>query len=124
MSAKSYTKVYFGGNILIRPICKNKDLYISSERVSYPFWEKISKYIAKGNVENILKQTLYEMVILHLTLSIATGGFLLKRRKKEEKERFSMTWENLSEATFCNAIMSDGTTPFPVKDYLLVGGRE
>lgn len=76
MSAKSYTKTHFGGNILIRPLCQNKNFYISSERVLSPFWERRSKYRAGENVENILTQTLYEMVILLFTPSSDTGGFL------------------------------------------------
>ncbi len=76
MSAKSYTKVYFGGNILIQSRYKNRNFYISSERVFSPFLKRRSKYRAMGNVENILKQTLYEMVISLLTSSRDTGGFL------------------------------------------------
>lgn len=76
MSAKSYTKKYFGGNILIRPPCQNRNFYISSERVFSPFWKIKSKNETMGNVENILKQTLYEMVITLLTPGSDTGGFL------------------------------------------------
>ena len=76
MSAKSYTKVYFGVNILIRFHCKNRNFHISRERVFSPFRERRNRNRAMGEAENILKQTLYEMVILHLTPGRDTGGFL------------------------------------------------
>ncbi|AFY59126.1 hypothetical protein Riv7116_6810 [Rivularia sp. PCC 7116] len=64
MLAKSYTKILFGGNIWITPLCQNNNsLYISSKRVLCPFWEMKVKNRALGNIENILKQTFYEMVI-------------------------------------------------------------
>ena len=76
MSAKSYTKIIFSGNILIRPPCLNNNFYISSERVFSPFWKIKSKNRTLGNVENILRQTVYEMVITLLTPGSDTGGFL------------------------------------------------
>ncbi|MGB3655097.1 MAG: hypothetical protein WBA41_28365 [Rivularia sp. (in: cyanobacteria)] len=76
MLAKSYTKIHFGGNILIKPLCQNKNFYTSSERVFHPFQERRSKYKAWGDVENLLKQTLCEMVITLLTPGSDTGGFL------------------------------------------------
>lgn len=66
MLAKSYTKMHFGGNIFNTTLCQNNNsFYISSKRVLSPFWEMRSKNRAEGNVENIHKQTLYEMVITH-----------------------------------------------------------
>ncbi len=76
MLAKSYTRNNFGGNILIRPLCQKKNFYTSKERVLHPFQERRSKYKAWGNVENLLSQTLYEMVITLLTPGNDTGGFL------------------------------------------------
>lgn len=77
MSAKSYTKLSFGVNILIRFHCKNRNLYISSERVFSPFQERRSRNRAMGYVENILKQTLYEMVILPFPPVAILGDFYI-----------------------------------------------
>ncbi len=73
MSAKSYTKVHFGGNIRIVPLFQNKSY--SLERVLYPFARVRSIYRAWGNVENILRQTFYEMVIVILPLVAILGDF-------------------------------------------------
>ena len=81
MSAKSYTKVYFGVNILKLPNCKNRNFYISSERVFSPFRERRSRDRAMGCAENILKQTLYEMVILPFPPVAILGDFYIKINK-------------------------------------------
>ena len=75
MSAKSYTKVYFGVNILIRFHCKNRNFHISRERVISPFRERRNRNTAMGEAENILKQTLYEMVILPFPPVTILGDF-------------------------------------------------
>ena len=77
MSAKSYTKVYFGVNILIRFHCKNRNFHISRERAYNPFRERRNRNTAMGEAENILKQTLYEMVILNSPLVAILGDFYL-----------------------------------------------
>ncbi len=75
MSAKSYTKTYFGGSIRITPLFQTQIYsYLLNERVLSPFREG-SRY-TQGNVENIKRQTLYEMVTTLLTPGSDTGGFL------------------------------------------------
>ncbi len=75
MSAKSYTKKYFGINVLFSPLGQHKNLYISSERVLNSLWERRSRDRVRTNVENILNQTLYEVEIILLPPVVILGDF-------------------------------------------------
>ena len=65
MSAKSYTKMHFGGNIRIIPLLQNKIyFYLLGKRVLGSLLKVRDRCRAWGDVENPLRQTLDEIVTL------------------------------------------------------------
>jgi len=76
MSAKSYTNIRFDGNIRITSLLLKKIYsYFCSGRVLCPFARIFRRYGIWGNVENLLRQTLYELVLVIFTPSCDTRGF-------------------------------------------------